>query len=41
VGVAVLFWGVVSLAVRVAASGFAYYPDQDGNGDDGDDYQDE
>jgi hypothetical protein len=41
VGIAVLFWGLVSPVVRTAASGFAYYPDQDGDGDDNDDYQDE
>ena len=26
--------------VLAASSGFAYYPDQDGDGDDGNDYQD-
>jgi hypothetical protein len=41
VGVAVLFWGIVSLAVRVATTGLTYYPDQDWNGDDSDDHQDE
>jgi hypothetical protein len=41
VRVALLFLRFVSLAVLSAASGFAYYPHQDGNGDDGDYYQDE
>jgi hypothetical protein len=41
VRVAVLFRGLVSLTVLSTASGFAYYTDQDGDGDDGDDYQDE
>jgi hypothetical protein len=41
VRVAVLFRSFVSPTVRIAASGFAYYPDQDGDSDDGDDYQDE
>jgi hypothetical protein len=36
---AVLFWRFVF--VLAAFSGFAYDPDQDGDGDDGHDYQDE
>ena len=38
-------WSRISIRrlvfVLAAAPGFAYYPDQDGDGDDGDDYQDE
>ena len=41
VRVAVLFWSLVSPTVLSTASGFAYHPDQDGYGDDGDDHQDE
>jgi len=40
VRVAVLFRRFVFPTVRTAASGFAYYPDQDGDGDYGDDNQD-
>jgi hypothetical protein len=41
VGIVVLFRGSVFPVAIVAASGFTYHPDQDGNGDDNDDYQDE
>jgi hypothetical protein len=36
-----LFWSFVFSTVRTAATGLAYYSDHDGDGDDGDDYQDE
>jgi hypothetical protein len=39
--VLVSFRRIVSPLIRATTSGFAYHPDQDGDGDDGDDYQDE
>jgi hypothetical protein len=41
VRVAVLFRRFIFPTVRIAASGFAYYPDEDRDGDDEHDYQDE
>jgi hypothetical protein len=39
--VVVTFRRIVSPVIRPAASGFTYHPDHDGDGDDGDDYQNE